>query len=227
MKFEEGAVVYLCGNRGEGKSTLLCMLAQRFIKQKHDVYCNFEIQGTYYFDVSQFGKVNFPVFSVIMIDEASILYNSRNFKNFDIGITTWIKECRKHHCMLVIASQNYNDTDKVLRDESNYLYILSKIGNFTIGKRIVNKLVLVPSSNGNQGYMGFDLYYAGLLSKGSRIVCYRPFYYRFFDSWQLTHKDEKPLVKAEKVPYKKKEKKVSKSLARYLRPLQIRNKAKN
>lgn len=218
MKFEEGAIVFLCANRGVGKTTMLAYLAHCFIKQNHEVYANFEIGNCWLFETEDFGKVKFPEKSVILLDEAAVDFNSRNFKHFDQRITRYLKKIRKHHCMLVIASQNYNDTDKVLRDESNYLYILEKYGNFTIGKRIVNKLVLVPSQNGNQGYMGFDLYFAGLLSKGSRIVCYRPFYYKYFDSWALDKGDEMPSVKAQKVALKPKKKKTISDVVRYLRP---------
>lgn len=218
MKFEEGSIVFLCANRGVGKTTMLAYLAHGFIKQKHDVYANFEISDCWLFETEDFGKVKFPERSVILLDEAAIDFNSRNFKNFDQRITRFLKKIRKHHCMLVVASQNYNDTDKVLRDESNYLYILEKYGSFTIGKRIVNKLVLVPSQNGNQGYMGFDLYFAGLLSKGARIVCFRPLYYKYFDSWALDKGDEMPLVKALKVPKKVNQKKEISALYRYLRP---------
>lgn len=204
MKFQEGAVVFLCGNKGVGKSTVLAYLANRFIRQKHEVYSNFEIAGTWLFNAKDFGKVKFPNGSAIIIDESALEFNSRQFKSFDLKITKFIKKCRHHHCMLIFASQTYNDTDKVIRDSSDYLYVLYKYGSFTIGKRITNELVLVPSQNGNSGYMGFDLHWSGLLTKNSRLICFRPLYYKYFDSWVLDSDDEMPPVNAQKVPLRKK-----------------------
>lgn len=194
MKYTEG-IVFLVGDRGVGKTTVLAMLGKRF-KSKHKVYANTEIKGTYYFETKQFGKVKFPKKSVIMIDEAALDFNNRDWKAFDKSITRFLKKQRHHQCMLIFASQTYNDTEKTIRDNTTMLYYLKKHGNFTIGKRIVNELVLVPSSNGNQGYMGFDLHFAGLLTSGSRLLCYRPLYYKLFDSWSLDTEDDLPDVQA-------------------------------
>lgn len=210
MRFEEGAVVFLCGNKGVGKTTVLAYLAHGFYKQNVRVFSNCEIKGSWFFNVKQFGKVKFPEKSVIMIDESAIEFNSRNYAKFSLELTRFIKKCRHHHNMLVFASQTYNDTDKNIRDSTDYLYILEKHGSFTIGKRIVNKLVLVPSQNGNSGYMGFDLYMAGLLSKASRLIVFRPFFYKYFDSWVLDNEDNLPLVEAIKIPLETKSKKQKK-----------------
>lgn len=192
MKYVEG-IVFLVGDRGVGKTTVLAMLSKQF-RNKHSVYANTEIKGTHYFDSKQFGKVKFPKQSVIIMDEAALDFGSREWKTFDKAITRYLKKQRHHRCMLIFASQTYNDTEKTIRDNTTMLYYLKRHGNFTIGKRIVNELVLVPSSNGNQGYMGFDLHFAGLLTPDSRLICYRPLYYKLFDSWSLDEDDMLPDV---------------------------------
>lgn len=177
-------LVYLVGDKGVGKTTLLAMFSKMFAK-KHKVYSNVAIKGTYLYKIEDFGVKAFPPESVILLDEAGIEFNSRSFKTLNKKIIKYLKLQRHYRNMLIISSQTYNDSDKVIRDSATYLYYLKKYGNFTIGKRVVNELVLVPAQNGNQGYMGFDLHFSGLLTRGSRLLCYRPLYYKLFDTYAI------------------------------------------
>lgn len=201
IHFIEGGLIFLCGNKGVGKSTVLAYFADGFRKAGRNVYCNFEIGGCEYFDSKQFGKVKFPRGSVIIMDEIALEFNARLFKNFDMKITKFLKKQRHHGNMVIVASQTFNDTDKNFRDSADMVYYLTKYGQFTIARQIVNKLVLVPSQNGNSGYMGFDLYFAGLLQKNALIILYRPFYYHLFNSWVLDDDDDMPLVESSIIPY--------------------------
>lgn len=201
VEYIEGGLIFLCGNKGVGKSTVLAYLADGFRKKGHTVYSNFHIAGTELFDSKQFGKVKFPDRSVIILDEVALEFNARAFKNFDMKVTRFLKQQRHHGNMVIVASQTFNDTDKNIRDSSDIIYYLTKHGNFTFARQIVNKLVLVPSSNGNQGYMGFDLYFNGILNRGALLIIYRPLYYHLFDSWALTQDDDLPLVESVKQPY--------------------------
>lgn len=186
-------LIYLVGDKGVGKTTILAMFSKMF-GSKHKIYSNVPIKGTFLYDIKDFGVKAFPPESVILLDEAGIEFNSRAFKTFNKKIIKYLKLQRHYRNMLIISSQTYNDSDKVIRDSATYLFYLKKYGNFTIGKRIVNELVLVPAQNGNQGYMGFDLHFSGLLTKGSRLLCYRPLYYKLFDTYALD--EELELIEA-------------------------------
>lgn len=188
-------LVYLVGDKGVGKSTFLAKIARYFLKKKYIVYSNFDLLGCRVYETKNFGVKTFEPNSVILLDEAGIEFNSRDYKNLNKKVIKWLKLQRHHKCMLIISSQTYNDADKTIRDNATYLYYLKKIGNITYGRRIINELVLVPSSNGNQGYLGFDLHFQGILRKGALIFCYRPIYYKMFDSYTL---DEQ----LELMPYK-------------------------
>lgn len=177
-------LVYLVGDKGVGKTTLLAMFANMFMK-RHLVYSNVEIKGTRLYNIKDFGVKTFPPESVILLDEAGIEFNSRSYANLNKKIIKWLKLQRHHRCMLVVSSQTYNDADKVIRDSATYLFYLKKYGNFTIGRRIINELVLVPASNGQQGYLGFDLHFSGLFRSGSLLVCFRPRYYKMFDTYTI------------------------------------------
>lgn len=177
-------LVYLVGDKGVGKTTILAMFAKMFMK-RHKVYSNVAIKGTFLYKIEDFGAKAFPPESVILLDEAGIEFNSRAYKTLNKKIIKYLKLQRHYRNMLIISSQTYNDADKVIRDSASYLFYLKKYGSFTIGKRIINELVLVPAQNGQQGYMGFDLHFTGMLRAGSRLICYRPKYYKMFDTYAL------------------------------------------
>ena len=69
------------GIPGSGKTTLAAFFAKKAMKKKIPVYSNVPITGTYELDVHcDIGK-NYIEDALVLIDEAGVEYNNRNFKN--------------------------------------------------------------------------------------------------------------------------------------------------
>lgn len=103
------------GIPGSGKTTIAASLARKYQKHKIPVYSNVPIKGCYQFDpVEELGKFEIKNAAVI-IDEASIEYNSRSFKTFPKHLIAWFKKHRHEHCEVFIFSQDYQDFDATIK----------------------------------------------------------------------------------------------------------------
>ena len=119
----------ILGEKGSGKSTYLAKLASRYIKRGWTVYAdlgNTDVPGVIPVDLS-LGVQNLPIreHSVLFIDEASMLYNNRDFKSFDRKTESWFREQRKHKCKVYAFSQDWS-LDLKLRNLADYICMQRK-----------------------------------------------------------------------------------------------------
>lgn len=79
------------GKKGSGKTTLLTKLAIKALKKGKTVYSTVEIPGTYLFDPLKVGDFTFKPNSLVLIDEVGLIWDNRNFKNFNSKWTYFFK----------------------------------------------------------------------------------------------------------------------------------------
>lgn len=135
------AITRVCGVPGSGKTTLLAILASRMVRhpsrpirlcgqlvsESHKlVYSNVPIEGTCQLDVSLLGKVDFGD-ALLLIDEASLHFNARDYKQFGAELQAATRLHRHQHQDWVLCSQGALDVDKVIRDLSVNLYKCSML----------------------------------------------------------------------------------------------------
>lgn len=72
------------GKKGAGKSTNMARLASKYTNLGWSVLCTEKLSGTYFIDYNDIGKVSIPENSVLLIDEAGIVFNNRNWKNLHL-----------------------------------------------------------------------------------------------------------------------------------------------
>ena len=120
------------GLPGCGKTTLLTKHAYdaafaRKPRYEH-IYGNVNLVGIPNYikidaqDVGQYMLEN----ALILIDEATINYDSREYKNFAKSLSDWFMTHRHYKCDLHVYMQSFNGCDKRIRDVMDKLYYLYK-----------------------------------------------------------------------------------------------------
>ena len=92
LSINKWEVVSIIGPSGSGKSTFVQKLAiTRGYLKGRPVYANFDVAFARKIDMKNFGKYSFPENSLILLDEISLFYDNRNFKNFKQEITDYLR----------------------------------------------------------------------------------------------------------------------------------------
>lgn len=180
------AVIEIHGFPGAGKTTVLTMIAQRSLRgletlgipSSDMVFTTFPCPGCYQLDFNLLGKVNFHDCTMI-IDEISLYADNRNFKQFSDALLYFFKLHRHFHINLVWCSQSATDADKKIRAVTERSYIIDKFFWWTLIKPIYKYHTVVSGEPGERFELApvFDW-----------VWCFRPRWYRYFDSF-----DTKPL----------------------------------
>lgn len=181
-------VITIFGKKRSGKTTLLQKFAIKYQRKGYKVYSNVELFGCYKLDVKKLGKVQFPYRSVQIIDEASMYWDGRNFKTFDLDISNYLRLIGHTGNVVIFASQTF-DLDKRLRDQTDEMYLcINVLGVFSIAKKIRKKPTLhkpleVEGRQSGEGYIAddyrFDLPFFWKYT-------YIPRWAKFFNSFEYT-----------------------------------------
>ena len=181
-------LVMIFGKKGSGKNTLLTKLSIKYNKLGYTVFSDSQIFNTYKLEPNWITKYDFPHNSVIMIEEAGIIWDNRNFKAFSNEFRDFFKLQRHHHVIVYLCSQSF-DIDKKLRDLTDEMYLCTNImGIFSIAKRI-NKKITIHKNNDDSG--NDDSFLTESYSFGfpwEHIYTYIPRYIPFFNSFHVVKK---------------------------------------
>lgn len=199
------------GLPGCGKTTIMTKKAIEGVKLKkyRNVYCNVRISvpGVTYIDNNCIGKYNL-VNALILIDEATLFADSRDFKNFDYGKLQYFLEHRHYNVDIILFTQQWDGVDRKIRVITDRVYYVFKgvfLGRwFSSYYRIPYGIIIPnPKKDGSeklgeivQGYCKPGLFV--------RLFCpkvFRPKYYKYFDSWEKPYLPDLP---SRYKPYSKK-----------------------
>ena len=181
------------GNPGCGKTTLAVKMATKNQKYYDHVFLNFDhkIKDGYIADLDGLGEWTFPDHSFIAIDEAGIEYNSRAYKSLPKPAIAWFKKHRHYKCDIAVFSQSWEDMDVTIRRLSDELWYLYKIGPFTLSRRIYKHVTVDKQTQ--QIIDGYHMpsvlwlliwpLQLGWPFQKKYTLTYRPFYYKYFDSY--------------------------------------------
>lgn len=189
-------LIFVFGKKGSGKSTLLEKLSNQYLKKGWTVYST-EVTGDLSFTTydsdsinpispRDIYKYNFPERSAIFIDEVSLIWDNRNFKNMDTKVVEWFRYQRHHKCRVYLFSQSF-DIDKKLRDLCDEMYIVGKLARVLVrAKRIIRKPVVVHPSPEAPARIDEDLIVDGPLMAffGGRIYAWIPYWAKRFNSFK-------------------------------------------
>lgn len=191
----------ICGLPGSGKSTCAAYITKSFRSRKNKfikrVYSNVPIIGAYpYSFKNDFGKYDMSD-AVIILDEAGLEANNRDFKNFKYHQLEYLKLLRHRNNILFVFSQTWDDMDLKIRSMAGMIWIckLSRI-------KFVTKLIPVwrQISVDEDDKQMKDIYYLDHPIKRFFTTkrFFRPFYYKMFDSYDAP---ELPDYPSDRTPY--------------------------
>lgn len=186
------------GSPGVGKSTLACKLAKKALAGKSSyqyAYLNFynTVPNCHTADLDGLGEWTFPEHSYIAIDEAGIEYNNRDYKKFPKPAIKWFKKHRHYCCDVDVFSQSWEDVDVTIRRLSTQLWYMYKIGPWTLCRRVYKRVTVNKETEQIiDGYKMASMLWLliwplqlGWPCQKKFMLTFRPFYYKYFDSWDM------------------------------------------
>lgn len=167
------------GAPGSGKSTMAARLASQAMKKGIKVYSNVEIKGCLELDPrNDIGKYEISN-GLVIIDEAGIEYNNRDFKSFSADQNKWFKLYRHARCDIVIFSQSFEDMDKKLRLLAVRYFLVERsiLPKFIRCRRISKRIAIND--------MDSQIIDAYQFVPFSRRLYFGPRYWKLFDSYAM------------------------------------------
>lgn len=130
------------GVPGSGKTTFAAWLVKRDLKRGGKVWSNVPITGAYQLEPKDDIGKNMICDGRVIIDEAGIEYNNRDFKEFSKNALYFYKYHRHYQLAIDVFSQSYKDMDKKIRDLAQRLYVVRKsiIPCFVYRRRIRKRI---------------------------------------------------------------------------------------
>ena len=130
------------GVPGSGKTTIAAWLSKRDLRRGGKVWSNVPITGTYQLDV----KADIGQYMIcdgrVIIDEAGIEYNNRDFKKFSEESLYFFKYHRHYELAIDVFSQGFDDMDKKIRTLAQRLYVVKRsLIPFFVYRRQIRKRV--------------------------------------------------------------------------------------
>lgn len=125
-------MVYLiCGQKGTGKSLTTVSILKKHLKNKYYnfIYCNTPINFCKIIDNTNWVFNKFPENSAILIDEAQLYFNSREFSKLTkngVGneLLDYLTMCRHYKVDIYFITQSHNRIDLQIRELADYVYYL-------------------------------------------------------------------------------------------------------
>lgn len=185
--------IFIFGKKGSGKSTL--MVREILKHQKKGWICytdlNVNIPGVRHFNASDLAKCTPEENSFVCVDEAGIIFDNRNFKNFDSGFTFWFKLQRHYKCKIMLNSQSF-DIDKKIRDVTDSMILQSNIGNIiSVSRPIIMNTHLVESTAESDSRIAEDLKFDHIWRWKFYFM---PKYFKYFDSFDAPYRPPLPYI---------------------------------
>ncbi len=173
----ENFIIRLCRKHPNRLTALL--LDSRYLKRRIDVYSNVPITGAYELNA----KEDIGHFMIedakIIIDEAGIEYNNRNYKTFSQEAIYFYKYHRHYKTSVDIFSQSYEDMDVTLRRLAQNFYVVRRsLVPFCVVARRIRRKVGVDEHTKQI----MDLYAMGVPIIDTRRI-FAPSLWKLFNSY--------------------------------------------
>lgn len=182
------------GKKGSGKSTYLAKIAVRSKKKCKSwaIYTNMKdlnISGVRHIEIEHLGDFVPIKNSILLIDEAGMIWDNRDFKKFKPSVRDFFKYQRHYKVKVFLASQTF-DVDKKIRDLTDNMILFSSLLNvFSIGRPIRKSITLTESTSEAESRIAENLKFRSIFSWK---LTYIPKYSKLFDSFSVPDVPEIP-----------------------------------
>ncbi len=140
----ESTCSLLIGDRGSGKSTLMAAANKTFQKEGFKVYCQYPYKGAFRIPLieKKIGKTTKLILdkqwlyeanlkdSLVMIDEARTVWNSRAYSAWTESDEEFFNFIRKNNTYLILSTQRYDGVDLNIRYACDYTFFIQRIKFF-------------------------------------------------------------------------------------------------
>lgn len=175
------------GVPGSGKTTHAAKIVAQNLKKGIPTYCNVIIKGAIKISTDMIGMVMLQDADLI-IDEASIEYNNRNYKSLPKSTIEWFKLYRHYGIRTIhIYSQSYDDMDITLRRLSDVMYLNKRT---VFPWLFVTKEISRRIGINDETHQIEDQYFFKALKLS---FTFGPKYWKLFDSWDSPALPERKL----------------------------------
>lgn len=198
------AVSLYFGLPGCGKTTLMAKKAIQAVKSKRyiNVYGNvrMKIDGYTFVDNDCIGKYNLSN-CLLLIDEATLFADSRDYKNFSKERLEYFLTHRHYNADIILFTQQWDGVDRKIRtitDRVYYIYKTPILGLlWSTYYRIPYGIIIPdPKKKGTSGEKLGEIIQGyckpNILVRLFAPKMFRPFYYKYFDSWERKTLDPLP-----------------------------------
>ena len=177
---------FIFGKKGSGKSLYMVKLMRRYLRRGYTVYSDISVNLKGVIPISADDLADhWPVEdSAIFLDEAGLLFDNRNFKNFKKGHTEFFKLQRKCRCVVWLNSQSF-DIDKKIRDVTDNMFLQTRFLVWSICRPIARTITLTEPDGDNESRVADKLKFRSIFSWKWTFI---PHYVKFFDSFELPYR---------------------------------------
>lgn len=194
----------LVGDRGSGKSCLMSLICRVYHKLGYRVFCNFPYKNAYQIPYKTIStKYGEKVLldkeflykydlshSLIMIDEARTVWNSRSYASWNELDEEFFNYIRKNDCVVVLATQRYDGIDLNIRVAADCTIFIQKCHLFKsfssvdISRQSQLKVADTQTRVVSRGFSSSAQKVDWNIGEVSLkyLHFYRPFYYGDFDT---------------------------------------------
>lgn len=199
------------GRKGSGKTLQMVKSSQWFFKRGYKVFSNFPVWGlspviaknkwqrvlnvvfkkyvptlaTYIYteELEERLKATFEEKkpTLFLIDEAPVMYHSREWKSFDLDLIYAVNQSRKSNVHVFLSAQTYNGVDKQLRETADFVFMCEK--------RLFRPIRLFTNMVVTQEFFKEDLKSIFLKKYIKKRILLPEFtakkYYRYYDTGQV------------------------------------------
>jgi len=185
IKYE---LTLIMGKPGSGKSTYIAKLVKNSLRDGRIVYASSHVLGANYFDPHFLGK--YMLYDVdIIIDEAQLVWDNRNFKTFSDNMKFFISNFRHMKCRVFIVSQSYEDLDVKIRRQAHHIYIMQPS---ILPFFIMRQKVRIKFGINEDGTDIITMYKSSIFSYRFNFA---PPLYKFFNSYDCPELPSIPIFK--------------------------------
>lgn len=186
------------GLPGCGKTTIAAYIAKQAVRKYDNVYVNFPctIPGVTVIPNEYIGTYALENCALI-VDEATLFADSRNFKSFDEGKKHYFLYHRHYKADIFLFTQQWNAVDLKIRTITNYVYYVYKtplLGHWFTKYYRIPYGIIIPDPKRDAGSSKLGEIVQGyckppLLVRlfGTKWV-YRPCLYKYFDTYEIPNK---------------------------------------
>ena len=145
----------------------------------------YPVKGAYLFNVKRdFGYKEFPRGSLILIDEASVYFNNRNYKNLSPRVIDFLKHHRHYGVDIIFFSQSWDDVDITIRRMTVKLFYTIAIPKlFSIARKVKCFVHIEKEKKQIMDGHWFSSIFSILLFAKPIQFCFMPKYWKMFDSF--------------------------------------------